>query len=72
MELFNCDECGAETPASKAKNGMCYACWVGVGGSGPTIQWRGGGGYSQEDFHDRTNREFMAFNDGPGTIASER
>jgi hypothetical protein len=63
MNVTECNECGAETPTSKAKNGNCYGCWVGVGSSGPTIQWRGGGGYSKEDFHERTNKEFMSFND---------
>ena len=71
MNVITCEDCGVEIPQSRVENGYCFACWVGVGSEGPIVQWRGGGGYTREDFHARTNREFIAENDGPDTIKYE-
>lgn len=67
MNVSECDECGKDFPASKSKNGMCFSCWIGVGSPGPYVEWRGGGGYGRENFHERTNADFLRENDGPGT-----
>ncbi len=65
-----CD-CGREIPANdeqSVKLGECFRCRIqGVG-----FSFRGGGGYGRENFHERTNAEFLRENDGPGTIAAPR
>lgn len=66
MKAINCD-CGKPLRRDDWARGECYGCFVGVGTPGPFIQWRGGGGKTREDFHARTNAEFLGENDGPGT-----
>lgn len=62
-KICTCGRVIAPTDIEANRRQTCFTCHV----SGISFGFRGGGGYGRENFHERTNAEFMRENDIAGT-----